>query len=79
MLLDEEEKLRVFISERLPVIDLTSEIKKETIALRRTIKLKLPDCIVAATAVVLNAKLLTADNELLRLNWPGYAAKNFIK
>jgi predicted nucleic acid-binding protein len=53
------------------LIDLTDDVKNETIALRRSVKLKMPDCIVAATAVVLDSVLLTADKELLRLNWPG--------
>ena len=76
LLPDEEEKLRGFVTDRLLVNDLTSEVKKETIALRRNIKLKLPDCIIAATAIVLNAKLLTSDKELLRLEWPGYNVKD---
>ena len=74
---DEEEKLRNFISDNLLVIDLTSEVKKETIALRRAHKLKLPDCIVAATAIILNSTLLTADKDLLSLRWPGYTVKDF--
>ena len=73
---DEEEKLRGFISERLPVINLTNTVKKETIKLRRITKLKLPDCIVAATAITQNAILLTSDKELLRLDWFGYKAKD---
>ena len=68
----EEENLRIFLSDRLPVIELTGAIKKETIALRRNAKLKIPDCIVAATAIVQNAVLLTADKELLTLSWPGF-------
>ena len=54
-------------------------IKKETIILRRNTKLKLPDCIIAATTIALNAVLLTADTELLRLNYSGYTAKALIK
>ena len=79
MLPDEEEKLRGFITDRLLVIDLTSDVKNKTIELRRAIKLKLPDCIIAATAITLNAILLTADNELLRLEWPGYNVKDLTK
>jgi len=71
MLADEEENLRDFLSERMIVIDITDDVKKETIALRRTIKHKLPDCIVAATASVLNAILLTADKKLLNISWSG--------
>ena len=36
-----------------------------------TTMLKLPDCIVAATAIALNAVLMTADKKLLGLSWPG--------
>ena len=72
---NEEENLRAFLSDRLPIVELTSAIKKETIALRRNAKLKLPDCIVAATAIVQNAVLLTADKELLTLSWPGFHAR----
>jgi len=68
----EENSLRTFLAERVPVIELTSTIKKETIALRRSAKLKLPDCIVAATAITLNAILLTADKGLLAFSWPGF-------
>ena len=71
---DEEEKLRTFISNRIQVIDLSNTIKNETIALRRKTKLKLPDCIVAASAIVQNAVLLTADSELLCLIWSGFRA-----
>jgi predicted nucleic acid-binding protein len=54
-------------------------VKKEAIALRRTTGLKLPDCIVAATAIALNSVLLTADSGLLRLDWPGYNVKKLYK
>ena len=73
---NEEENLRIFLLDRISIIDITNEIKKEVIALRRSTKHKLPDCIVAATAIVLNATLLTADLRLLRLEWPGFKAKN---
>jgi len=72
----EEENLRSLIAERMPIIDLTDTVKREAIALRRSGRLKLPDCIVAATAIATNAVLLTDDTKLLRLAWPGYAAKN---
>ncbi|MDR0320712.1 MAG: type II toxin-antitoxin system VapC family toxin [Treponema sp.] len=69
---DEEEKLRSFLSERIPIIDLSSAVKEKTIALRRTTKLKLPDCIVAATSIVLDAVLLTDDDHLLSLSLHGF-------
>jgi len=68
---DEEVNLCTFISERLSVIDLSNAVKKETINLRRNTKHKLPDCIVAATAIVQKAVLLTADKRLLDLSIHG--------
>jgi len=68
---NEEENLRAFLSDRISVMDITGSIKKETLALRRSIGLKIPDCIVAASAIALEAVLLTADKELLCLDWPG--------
>jgi predicted nucleic acid-binding protein len=76
MAADEEENLRAFLAERTIIIDLTDDVKRETIALRRSVKLKLPDCIVAATAIVLDSVLLTADKELLRLDWHGLRTQN---
>jgi len=69
--LDEKENLRVFLSERICIIDLTSAVKNETIVLRCDTKHKLPDCIIAATAIVLDAVLLTADKKLLNLSGAG--------
>ena len=74
----EEDRLRAFLSDRIHVIDLTSAVRKETITLRRSTKLKLPDCIVVATAVALNAVLLTADTELLQLHFTGYTSKTLL-
>jgi predicted nucleic acid-binding protein len=61
---------------RTIIIDLTDDVKNETIALRRSVKLKLPDCIVVATAVVLDSVLLTADKHLLSLSLPGLRTQN---
>lgn len=38
--------------------------------------IKLPDCIIAATSIVLNAVLLTNDDALLKLTCPGYRVRN---
>jgi predicted nucleic acid-binding protein len=74
---DEEEKLRSFLSQRIPIMDISKAIKEETIALRRTTKIKLPDCIIAATSIILDALLLTNDDQLLGLSWSGFRTKNF--
>jgi predicted nucleic acid-binding protein len=72
---EEESGLKLFIADNIPVVDISPAIKKEAIALRRSTKIKLPDCIIAATSIVLNAVLLTDDDKLLRLAYPGYRAR----
>ena len=39
---------------------------------------KLPDCIIAATSIVLDAILLTDDDELLKLSHPGFRVQNIL-
>jgi predicted nucleic acid-binding protein len=72
---DEEKHLRAFL-DQINIIDLSADIKKEATKLRRNTELTFPDCIIAATAVVQNAVLLTSDAVLLRLQWPGFKSKN---
>ena len=50
------------------VIELRHSIKTETIALRKKYNLKVPDAIIAATALRLNAPLLTNDKKLLSVS-----------
>jgi predicted nucleic acid-binding protein len=50
----------LFLSE-CQLIDINKQIKTEVISLRRTTSLKLPDCIIAATASHLGMTLITAD------------------
>jgi len=49
------------------VINLNNEIKQEAIYLRRHYKLKLPDCIVAATASYVGLPIITADNDFSQI------------
>ena len=55
------------------VIPLTDEIERIAVEIRRSgsPRPKLPDAIVAATAIAFNAELVTQDNKLLALQWPG--------
>ena len=69
----EEQGFRAFLAD-LTVFPLNEQVEQTATAIRRATKIKLPDCIVAATAIVLNAVLLTDDTHLLNLNWPGYSA-----
>jgi predicted nucleic acid-binding protein len=72
---DEEKDIRLFLS-GMPIIPLDEVIEEEAIKIRKSTKIKLPDCIIAATAVILGAVLLTDDPQLVKLPWPGYSVKN---
>jgi predicted nucleic acid-binding protein len=65
----EERDIREFLKD-LTVVSIDEAIERETIAIRRSNKLKLPDCIIAATSIVLNAILLTDDDQLINLSQP---------
>lgn len=43
------------------IFEFTSEIKLLAIAIKQRYKIKLPDAIIAATAIVFNIPLITAD------------------
>jgi len=50
------------------LIDLTNDIKENTIKIRKTSKIKLPDSIIIATAISNHATLITSDRQLLNSN-----------
>ena len=62
----EEFVINSFISD-MNVIGLNDGVKRETKRIRKLYGLKLPDSIIAATAVYLNCRLLTADQQFLRI------------
>ena len=43
------------------VLDMNYQIKKECIAIRNKYKIKIPDAIIAATAIIYNIPLITSD------------------
>ncbi len=57
---DEEKTVREYLSCCNP-LGLDSGVKEKTIALRRQYRIKLPDAIIAATAITNGLTLLTAD------------------
>ena len=63
----EEQRIRDFLSD-VPVTDLTQSVRHHAVSLRKRFGLKLPDAIVAATALALEATLLTNDQRLLALS-----------
>ncbi|MBS0182184.1 MAG: type II toxin-antitoxin system VapC family toxin [Nitrospira sp.] len=62
----EEQRVRAFLND-VTVTELTQAIKNHAVDLRKRYSLKLPDAIVAATALALDATLLTNDQRLLAL------------
>ena len=63
---DEEAIIREYLKE-CNIIDINFDICERTILLRRNYKIKLPDAIVAATSMIYNAPLITADVGFFRL------------
>jgi predicted nucleic acid-binding protein len=74
---EEELARRSFLSQTT-VIPLSEAVEEEAVMIRKTTKLKLPDCIIAATAKILGAVLLTSDDDLLKLSWPGFQVLNIL-
>jgi predicted nucleic acid-binding protein len=67
----QQEQQIEYMLENSVVIDINNKIKQEVIKLRRNYHIKLPDCIVAATAIYLDLPLITADkgfNKIEELN-----------
>ena len=71
---EEEKDIQEFLDE-LIIVPLDEAVEQKAIEIRRFSSIKLPDCIVAATSIVLDAILLTDDDHLLNLSWPGYKSK----
>jgi predicted nucleic acid-binding protein len=63
----EEKQITGFLS-GFRIIYMDDAIKKETIALRKQYGLKLPDCIIAATAISLHLTFITADKQFRKIN-----------
>jgi len=50
------------------IVGISHDIKTKTIEIRKKYKLKLPDSIIVATAIVEHAILVTADKQLLKIS-----------
>lgn len=66
---DEEKAIRGFISS-FQVLDLSSAIANETVLLRKSHRLKIPDAIVYATARVEGCFLVSRNTKDLKADWP---------
>jgi predicted nucleic acid-binding protein len=67
-----ETAIRSFLSE-IPIISIESDIVELAIQIRRVKpSLKLPDAVIAVTAIDFEAILVTNDSDLLKLEFPGF-------
>jgi predicted nucleic acid-binding protein len=64
---EEIRTIQNFVDE-VTVVELKNLLKTETISLRKKYNLKVPDAIIAATALKLDAPLLTNDKKLLSVS-----------
>lgn len=55
----------IYLVSIITEIELTTNIKEETIKIRQKSKIKLPDSIIIATAIDQNAILITSDKQLI--------------
>jgi predicted nucleic acid-binding protein len=63
--------IRSFL-EDISVVTIEFDIVETAIKIRRSkLGIKLPDAVIAATAIVMDATLVTNDDDLLGLNFPG--------
>ena len=69
-----DELIRSFLTD-IPIIAIEGGIVEAAIQIRRSKPLiKLPDAVIAATAIDFDALLITNDVDLLKLRWPGLHA-----
>ena len=72
---DEENTIHKFL-QLVPIVPINAAIEGETIALSRSTKLKLPDAIIGATAVVYGAELVTNDPHFLKCQYKKLHVRN---
>ncbi|MDR2144642.1 MAG: PIN domain-containing protein [Treponema sp.] len=65
-----ESRIKNFLKS-VKVVPINRNVERNTILLRRSKKLKIPDSIIAATALTLQAAIISRDDHFIRLNWPG--------
>lgn len=64
---DKEKQQIQRMLEKCIIIDINNSIKNEVIRLRKIYKMKLPDCIVAASALYLDLPLLIAGQDFKKI------------
>jgi predicted nucleic acid-binding protein len=64
---NDRQQIEQFLSQCI-IVDLNQTIKRITIELKQSLKLKLPDAIIAATSVYMNLPLISADKGFERID-----------
>lgn len=68
--IEQEKQIRDFL-DMVYIVPLNADVEETAIQIRRVTRRKMPDSIVAASAIVSNAILITYDRELANTNFPG--------
>jgi len=63
----QEEIIKDLLS-KCVILDINDDIKSRVIHLRKTKKLKLPDCIIIASSLYLNLPIITADEDFKKVD-----------
>jgi predicted nucleic acid-binding protein len=71
----EENLIHDFLNE-LTLVPLNANVEATTIRLRKALRCKMPDAIIAASGITSDATLLTCDQTLAGLKFPGLATCN---
>ncbi len=71
----EEAAISAFLADCV-IVHLNDKIEDLAIIMGRSAKLKAPDAIIAATSVAEQATLITDDERLLNIKWPGFSARS---
>jgi Predicted nucleic acid-binding protein, contains PIN domain len=72
---EDEAEIESFLS-NIAIVPLDEEVQKATVMFRRATRKKLPDSIVAASAITVGATLVTCDRELAAASFPGLKTIN---
>ena len=64
---EEDQKIRKFV-ELCKVVALDDAVMEKTISVRRNYRTKLPDSIIASTAIICDVPLITADTGIFRIS-----------
>lgn len=64
--LKDRQKIKNFLSD-CRIIDVNARIKESSIDLKQKYNLKLPDCIIAGTAIFLDFPFISADSDFVKI------------